>query len=76
MYINSIQANTKALDLAHAIADNFQASVGGVARGAVVEHNSGGYRAYVVPSVPGGNASGSTVSEAEANLAMVLDILA
>lgn len=76
MNINAIQANTKVLELARTIADNYQANVGGVARSAVVEHNPGGYRAYVVPSVPGVDASGSSVSEAEANLAIVLDLLA
>ncbi|HEY0758856.1 MAG TPA: hypothetical protein VGD59_06330 [Acidisarcina sp.] len=76
MIISQVQEPSIA-DLGHAVADNYLAgSAGSSTRAAVVKDSDGGYRAYVVPSLPGQSASGSSPLAAESNLNLILDVRA
>jgi hypothetical protein len=75
MDISAIQPISSSLSQGATVADGFQTNVGGGVHGAVIERSAGGYRAYVVPSLPGVSAGGSSVTEAEANLSYLLNVL-
>lgn len=76
MDVSKLTANAPSLELGQTVASGISTKAGGGTHSALVERSEGGYYAYVVPSLPGAGATGSSVSAAEANLSLILDVLA